>query len=203
MTINFIIWSDSFHDRFNPLSCTAAPLYLLFPPYFSLLIAPCISLSLVVQLSGSAAYRIGQAVRLQWRLWWGGLLGAPEQRCSASRGEEEQQEATFFHLSHHVTQAYASSSPSAALHGDQRASADQLQQPDSSCTDWRDHWGAFLQCTFTGKRGEATLQILSELLYSARSNTNKLFVRAIMMNFFNHTFYCMFKFLLFCISQQF
>lgn len=99
---------------------------------------------LVVQHSSSSAYRVGQAVRLQRRLWRGGLLRAPEQRCSAGRGEKEQQEATFFYLSHHVPQTHASSSPSAPLHGNQRASPHQFQQPHSSCTNRRDQWGPFL-----------------------------------------------------------
>lgn len=97
-----------------------------------------------VQHSSSSAYRVGQAVRLQRRLWRGGLLRAPEQRCSAGRGEKEQQEATFFYLSHHVPQTHASSSPSAPLHGNQRASPHQLQQPHCSCTNRRDQWGSFL-----------------------------------------------------------
>lgn len=100
--------------------------------------------SLAVQHSSSSAYRVGQAVRLQRRLWRGGLLGAPEQRCSAGRGEKEQQEATFFYLSHHVPQTHASSSPSAPLHGNQRASSYQFQQPHSSRTNRRDQWGPFL-----------------------------------------------------------
>lgn len=99
---------------------------------------------LSVQYSSSSAYRVGQAVRLQWRLWRGGLLRAPEQRCSAGRGEKEQQEATFFYLSHHVPQTHASSSPSAPLHGNQRPSPHQFQQPHSSCTNRRDQWGPFL-----------------------------------------------------------
>lgn len=128
------------------------PLCLLSPPYYSLFIASCLSSSLIVQLGSSSAYRVGQAVGLQRRLRWGGLLRAPKQWCSAGRGEEEQQEATFFHLSHHVPQTHASSSPSAALHGDQRAGSHQLQQPHSGCPNWRDQRGAFLQRTFTGKR---------------------------------------------------
>lgn len=120
-----------------------------FKVYFSTLWAPtisvcCFSFTLTVQHSSSSAYRVGQAVRLQRRLWRGGLLRAPEQRCSAGRGEKEQQEATFFYLSHHVPQTHASSSPSAPLHGNQRASPHQLQQPHSSRTNRRDQWGAFL-----------------------------------------------------------
>lgn len=147
MIISVIMESDRFHDHFNThSSIVPTPLYVI-----SDLTTP--SSSLVVQLGSSAAYRVGQAVGLQWRLWRGGLLGAPEQRCSAGWGEKEQQEATFFHLSHHVPQTHASSSPATPLHGDQWAGPHQLQQPDSSCPNWRDQRGAFLQRTFTGKKG--------------------------------------------------
>lgn len=151
MTINFIIKSDSFYHNCNTLSSITASLYSLFPPYRSLLIAPCLSSPLLVQLGSSSAHRVGQAVRLQWGLWWRGLLRAPEQWCSAGRGEEEQQEATFLHLPHHVPQTHASSSSPASLHGNQRAGPHQLQQPNSSCPNWRNQRGAFLQRTFTGK----------------------------------------------------
>lgn len=157
MTINFTIGSDSFLHCYSKLHHYFSS--VCFPPCYSLFIAPCLPSSLTVQLGSSAAYRVGQAVRLQWRLGRGGLLGAPEQWCSAGRGEEEQQEATFLHLSHHVPQTHASSSPPAPLHGDQRARPHQLQQPHSSCPNWRDQWGAFLQRTFTGtiyhRKGEA------------------------------------------------
>lgn len=122
----------------------------LFPPYYSRHCPLPLILS-IVQLGSSAAYRVGQAVRLQRRLWWGGSLGAPEQWCPAGRGEEEQQEATFLHFSDDVPQTHASSPAPAPLHGNKRTSPYQLEQSHSSCPNRGDQWGAFLQCTFTGK----------------------------------------------------
>lgn len=115
------------------------------------LVDPCLTSSLIVQLCSSSAYRVGQAVRLEWRLWWRGLLGSSGQWCPAGRGEEEQQETTFLHISHYVPQTHASSAPTASLHGNKWAGPYQLQQPHSSRTHWGDQWGAFQQRTFTGK----------------------------------------------------
>lgn len=134
-----------------PSAPSLLPFCLLFSPYDSLLTAPRLFSSLTVQLSSSSAYRVGQAVRLQRGLWRRGLLWAPEQRRSAGRGEEEQQEATFLHLSHHVPQTHARPPSPETLHGDQRARPHQLQQPHSSRPHWGDQRGAFLQRTFTGK----------------------------------------------------
>lgn len=183
------------------------PRDLLFPPYYSLFIAPCLSSSLTVQLGSSSAYRVGQAVRLQWRLWWGGLLWAPEQWCSAGRGEEEQQEATFLHLSYHVPQTHASSSPPAPLHGNQRAGPHQLQQPHSSGPNWRDQRGAFLQRTFTGKilhrKGEAAaaFQVPSSI---CRLNRERSFAEVCSMtNKLHLAFYRMFSLSFFSNLQQY
>lgn len=133
------------------LMCSTPPLLL---PSLRLLLSTPPSLSspsLAVQLGRPSAYRVGQVVGLQRGLWRGGLLGAPEQRRPACRGEKEQQEATFFHLPHHVPQTCAGSAPAAPLHGDQRAGAHQLQQPHGGGTHRRDHRGAVLQRTFAGE----------------------------------------------------
>lgn len=108
--------------------------------------------SLAVQLGRPSAYRVGQVVGLQRGFWRGGLLGAPEQRRPAGRGEKEQQEATFLHFPHHVPQACAGSAPPAPLHGDQRAGPHQLQQSHGGGADRRDHRGAVLQRTFAGEQ---------------------------------------------------
>lgn len=153
-----------------PSAPSPPPLYLLFPPCYSLLTASLsLSLSVTVQLCSPSAYRVGQAVGLQRRLRRGGLLGAPEQRRSAGRGEEEQQEATFFHLPHHVPQAHAGSSPAAPLHGDQRARPHQLQQPHGGRPHRRDHGGTLLQRTFPGEEGEGAREQLRLQLLHCRS----------------------------------